>query len=95
VTCFPVRYGYANVLVEAALYPLGMSAYSFLPAVEKSALQQRLERPVHVLGADISLWRLRHQLFFDRLSRSDGGVTRDYSQRITVERVGASGWAES
>ncbi len=41
---------------------------------------------------DIQLHRpagLQHQLFFDHVLRTDGGVTLDYSQQITVEQFGA------
>ncbi len=57
--------------------------------------QEELERRVSVLRehyGDIQLHRpagLQHQLFFDHVLRTDGGVTLDYSQQITVEQFGA------
>jgi hypothetical protein len=56
---------------------------------------EELERRVSVLRehyGDIQLHRpagLQHRLFFDHVLRTDGGVTLDYSQQITVEQFGA------
>jgi hypothetical protein len=60
---FPLRYAHGNVLLgrggqAAGLYRLGMSAYPFSPAGEKWALQRRLQRLAHTIGADFSLWRV-------------------------------------
>jgi hypothetical protein len=56
---------------------------------------EELERRVDVLRehyGEIQLHRpagLQHQLFFDHLPRPDGGLTRDYSQHLTIEQFGA------
>jgi hypothetical protein len=60
---FPMRYAHTNVLLgpsgqAAGLYRLGMSSYPFLPTAGKWALQGRLERLAHTIGADFSLWRV-------------------------------------
>lgn len=60
---FPVRYAHTNVIFgpggqTAGLYRLGMSSYPFLATGEKWALQRRLERLAHTIGADFSLWRV-------------------------------------
>ena len=60
---FPVRYAHTNVLLgpggqAGALYRLGMSSYPFLATAGKWALQRRLERLAHTIGADFSLWRV-------------------------------------
>jgi hypothetical protein len=63
MTGFSLRYVQGNVLVgrggdSAALYRLAMTAYPYLPTGGKWALQRRLQRLAHVLGADFSLWRV-------------------------------------
>lgn len=60
---FPLRYARANLLVgrggeAAALYRLGMVTYPFLSDGAKWLLLRRLERFAHLVGADISLWRV-------------------------------------
>jgi hypothetical protein len=63
MTGFSLRYAHGNLLVgrggdSAALYRLAMTAYPYLPTGGKWALQRRLQRLAHVLGADCSLWRV-------------------------------------
>jgi AAA-like domain len=60
---FPIRHAHANVLLgpageTAALYRLGMVSYPFSPVAGKWALQRRLERLAHTIGANFSLWRV-------------------------------------
>jgi hypothetical protein len=60
---FPLRYARGNVLIgrggdASALYRLGMTSYPYLPTGEKWTLQRRLQRLVHTLSADFSLWRV-------------------------------------
>lgn len=63
-------------------------------ALGASSLEE-LESRVAVLRehyGDVQLHRpagLQHQLFSDHILRTDGGVTLDYSQQITVEQFGA------
>jgi hypothetical protein len=60
---FPLRYAHGNVLIGrgdevAGLYRLAMTCYPYLPTGEKWALQGRLQRAAHTIGADFSLWRV-------------------------------------
>lgn len=60
---FPLRYAHGNVLIghgghAAGLYRLGTTSYPYLPTGEKWALQRRLQRLAHTIGADFSLWRV-------------------------------------
>jgi hypothetical protein len=60
---FPLRYAHGNVILgrggeAAGLYRLGLTSYPYLPAGEKWALQRRLQRAAHTIGADFSLWRV-------------------------------------
>jgi hypothetical protein len=60
---FPLRYAHGNVLIgpggeTAGLYRLGMTSYPYLPTGEKWALQRRLQRMAHTVGADFSVWRV-------------------------------------
>lgn len=63
MSAFGVRYAHGNLLLgrsgdSAALYRVGMTSYPYLPVGGKWALQRRLQRLAHVLGADFSLWRV-------------------------------------
>src|ERR1700723_2853290 len=63
MSSFSLRYAHGNLLFgrgsdSAALYRLAMTAYPYLPTGGKWALQRRLQRLAHVLGADFSLWRV-------------------------------------
>jgi len=63
VTRFPIRYARSNVLVgpggeAAALYRVETLSYPYLPAAEKWALLQRLERLIALVGTDLSIWRV-------------------------------------
>ncbi len=63
MTAFGVRYAHGNLLFgrsgdSAALYRVAMTAYPYLPTGGKWALQRRLQRLGHVIGADFSLWRV-------------------------------------
>lgn len=63
MTAFGLRYAHGNVLLgrsgdSAALYRVAMTAYPYLPNGGKWALQRRLQRLAHVVGADFSLWRV-------------------------------------
>ena len=63
MTAFGVRYAYGNLLFgrsgdSAALYRVAMTAYPYLPIGGKWALQRRLQRLGHIVGADFSLWRV-------------------------------------
>jgi hypothetical protein len=60
---FSLRYARGNLLVgrgedRGSLYRLATTAYPFLPAGGKWALQRRLQRLAHTLAADFSLWRV-------------------------------------
>jgi hypothetical protein len=63
MTAFPLRYAHGNLLLgragdSAGLYRVGMSAYPYLPAGGKWALQRRLQRLAHTVAADFSVWRV-------------------------------------
>jgi len=75
VTGFPLRYARRNVLVgpqgeAAALYRADTIAFPFLPTVEKWGLLRRLERFVHLAGADFSIWRVQRAYPADRYTRA-------------------------
>jgi hypothetical protein len=63
MSAFTLRYAQGNLLVgrggeAAGLYRLPTTAYPFLPAAGKWALQRRLQRLAHVIAADFSVWRV-------------------------------------
>jgi hypothetical protein len=63
MTAFGLRYAHGNLLLgrsgdSAALYRVAMTSYPYLPNGGKWALQRRLQRLAHVVGADFSLWRV-------------------------------------
>jgi hypothetical protein len=63
MSAFPVRYAHGNLLLgrsgdSAALYRVAMTSYPYLPTGGKWALQRRLQRLAHTVGADFSLWRV-------------------------------------
>ena len=69
--------------------------YAWVALAVGARSEQELERRVDALResyGDIALHRpagLQRQLFFDLLPRTDGGLTRDYVQQVTVEQFGA------
>ncbi len=82
---------------EARLQSGGRPAmlYASLSLAVGAGSGEELERRVDALReryGDIALHRptgLQRQLFFDHLPRADGGLTRDYTQQVTVEQFGA------
>ena len=75
MTGFPLRYARRNLLVgpegeAAALYRADTIAFPFLPTVEKWGLLRRLERFVHLAGADFSIWRVQRAYPADRYTRA-------------------------
>ncbi len=89
MTGFPLRYAHGNVLLAAggesvALYRLAMTSYPFLPVSGKWALQRRLERFAHTIGADFSLWRV------NRAYPAEGYVEQTAS--LADERHRPEGW---
>lgn len=63
MSAFTLRYAHGNLLLgrgseAAGLYRLPTTAYPYLPAAGKWALQRRLQRLAHVIAADFSLWRV-------------------------------------
>ncbi len=76
---FPLRYARGNVLIgrsgtSAGLYRLGMTSYPYLPSGEKWQLQRRLQRLVHTLSADFSLWRVNRAYAADQYVRHTEGL---------------------
>lgn len=82
---FPLRYAHGNVLIgrggeTAGLYRLGMTSYPYLPTGEKWALQHRLQRAAHTIGADFSLWRVNRAYPADRYVQHTTGLLDDRHQ---------------
>lgn len=96
---FPVRYAHANVLLgpggqAAALYRLGMSSYPFLATAGKWALQRRLERLAHTIGADFSLWRVSRAYPASSYVEHTLGLLDDRHQDPEVWRTFLEGHSE-
>jgi hypothetical protein len=82
---FPLRYAHGNVLFgrggeTAGLYRLSMASYPYLPTGEKWALQRRLQRAAHTIGADFSLWRVNRAYPADRYVQHAAGLLDERHQ---------------
>lgn len=82
---FSLRYAHGNLLFGdgddcAALYRLGVSSYPYLPAAGKWALQRRLQRLAHVIGADFSLWRVNRAFPAGEYVAHTGGLLDERHQ---------------
>jgi hypothetical protein len=85
MTGFPLRYAHRNILLgaggqAAGLYRLGMTSYPYLPVGEKWALQRRLQRLAHTIGADFSLWRVHRAYPAGRYVEHTAGLLDDRHQ---------------
>lgn len=82
---FSLRYAHGNVLLgrgdqSAALYRLTMSTYPYLPTGGKWALQRRLQRLAHTIGADFSLWRVSRAYPAEQYVAQTAGLLDDRHQ---------------
>ncbi len=96
---FGLRYAHGNILVgrggqAAGLYRLGMTSYPFLPVGEKWALQRRLQRVVHTIAADFSLWRVNRAYPAERYVEHTAGLLDDRHQDPQVWQTFLEGHRE-
>jgi hypothetical protein len=83
---------YEAILESSARPPM---LYAWISLAVGAPDRRELERRVEALReryGQVRLHRprgLQHQLFFDHLPRTDGGLTPDYEAQLTVEQFGA------
>jgi DNA-binding CsgD family transcriptional regulator len=83
---------YEAILQSSAHPPMLYASISLaVGAPDRPELERRVEALREQYG-QVRLHRprgLQHQLFFDHLPRTDGGLTPDYEAQLTVEQFGA------
>jgi hypothetical protein len=82
-----------EAILESSAHPPMLYAWTSLAvgAPDRLELERRVEALREQYG-QVRLHRprgLQHQLFFDHLPRTDGGLTPDYEAQMTVEQFGA------
>ena len=91
-----LRYARANLLFgpgaeAAALYRLATVNYPLLGVTEKWGLLRQLERLVHVIGADFSLWRVARATTAQEYEPGLGRVVGDRDGAESLWRTLVSG----